>query len=58
MDQQIQGVLRAVLAAGGGWLVGHGYIDNEMAANLAGAALTLFAAGWSVYSKRQATPAA
>jgi len=52
---EVYGVARTVLAAGGGVLVGKGYIDSETAIALAGAVATIIAAVWSVKSKRKAT---
>lgn len=49
---EIQGVVRTILAAVGGVLVGKGYIDSETAVSLAGAIATIVAAIWSVRSKR------
>ncbi len=50
---EVYGVVRTVLAAVGGVLVGKGYIDSETAMSLAGAAATIAAAIWSVKSKRK-----
>lgn len=49
---EVQGVVRTVLAAIGGVFVGKGYIDSETAVSLAGALATIAAAVWSVRSKR------
>lgn len=49
---EIYGVVRTVLAALGGILVGKGIIDSETAIALAGAGATIAAAVWSVKSKR------
>lgn len=49
---EIYGVVRTILAAAGGVLVGKGYIDSETAVALAGAIATIAAAAWSVKSKR------
>ena len=54
MNSQITGVIRAILAAAGGWAVGKGYIDNGTATAVGGAIMTLGAAGWSIYSNSQA----
>ena len=53
MNDQITGVIRAVLAAVGGWAVGKGYIDNTTATTAGGAILTLGMAAWSVYTNSQ-----
>ena len=53
MDKdQIAGVVRALVAAGGGYFVGQGLIDAETAMTIGGAITTLCVAGWSVWSKR------
>jgi len=49
---EVYGIVRTVLAAVGGVLVGKGYIDSETAVSLAGALATVAAAVWSVRSKR------
>jgi hypothetical protein len=51
---EIYGVVRTILAAAGGVLVGKGYIDSETAVALAGAIATIAAAAWSIRSKRVA----
>lgn len=51
---EVYGVVRTILAAAGGVLVGKGYIDSETAVALAGAIATIAAAAWSVKSKRVA----
>ena len=55
---QIQGVVRAVLTALGGWMVGKGYFDQTAVNDLVGAVLVIGGAVWSVMHKRQqaATP--
>lgn len=50
---EVHGVVRTILAAVGGVLVGKGYIDSETAVSLAGALATVAAAIWSVKSKRK-----
>lgn len=53
MDKnEVYGVVRTVIAAIGGVLVGKGYIDSETAVAIAGAVATAAAAVWSVKSKR------
>lgn len=55
MDKnEVYGVVRTVIAAIGGVLVGKGYIDSETAVAIAGAVATVAAAVWSVKSKRNA----
>ncbi|MCF8472904.1 MAG: hypothetical protein K9G27_08955 [Sphingomonadaceae bacterium] len=46
------GVVRAVLAAGGGYLVARGMIDAGTLETVLGALGTLFVAGWSIWSKK------
>ena len=50
---EVYGVVRTVLAAVGGVLVGKGCIDSETAVSVAGALATVAAAVWSVKSKRK-----
>ena len=50
---EVYGVVRAVLAAIGGFVVARGWIDSETAVSLAGALATVAAAVWSVKSKRK-----
>ena len=53
MDKdQVGGVVRALVAAGGGYFVGQGLIDAETAMTIGGAVTTLVVAAWSVWSKR------
>jgi peptidoglycan hydrolase-like protein with peptidoglycan-binding domain len=49
---QITGVLRAILTAIGGYVVGKGIVDQTTATEIIGAVLTLVGAGWSIYSNR------
>ena len=51
---QIAGVVRAIVAALGGYFVGQGVTDAETVATVGGAAATLAAALWSIYAKRKA----
>ena len=53
MDK-VMGVARAVLAAGAGWRVGQGYIDQGMADQVVAAVIIIGTAIWSVVSKKQA----
>lgn len=48
----VWGIARAVLAAGSGYLVGTGLIDQAMASELIGAIGVIFTAAWSVWSKK------
>lgn len=56
--EQFAGIVRAIVAAVGGYLVGKGFADAETVAALAGAAATIGAAVWSVLSKKKAEPVA
>lgn len=50
--EQIAGVVRAIVAAAGGYFVGQGLIDAETVTTIGGAVATLAAAAWSIYAKR------
>ncbi len=50
--EQIWGIVRTILAAGGGYIVAKGYLDNATVTSIIGAIGTLFIAGWSVWSKK------
>lgn len=52
---ELYGVVRTILAAIGGVLVGKGYIDSETAVAVAGAGATVIVAVWSIRSKREVT---
>ena len=56
--EQVAGIVRAVIAAIGGYLVGKGFADVETIVAVGGAAATIAAAIWSVYSKRKVEPQA
>ena len=49
---QFAGIVRALFAAFGGYLVAKGLVDAETVATLAGVAATTGAAIWSFLSKR------
>lgn len=51
---QIAGVVRALVAAIGGYFVGQGLVDAETVTTIGGAVATLAVAGWSIYAKRKA----
>lgn len=51
---QVEGVVRALLAALGGMLVAQGLLDEGTWATISGAVLTLGTAAWSIYDKRRA----
>ena len=48
----VWGVVRAVLAAAGGYFVGAGVVDNATMNDIIGAIGIIFAAGWSIWSKK------
>ena len=50
---QFAGIVRAILAALGGYLVGQGMLDQTMAEQVGGALTVLATAGWSWFSKRK-----
>ena len=50
---QFAGLVRAIVAALGGYLVAKGLVDAETVATLAGVAATAGAAIWSYLSKKQ-----
>lgn len=50
--EQVGGIVRAILAAVGGYFVGRGLIDESTVATIAGAAATIITAAWSVWSKK------
>ena len=51
---QIAGIVRALAAALGGFLVGQGYLDDSTMQQLVGAVTTIGVAVWSVVAKRNA----
>ena len=55
---QVWGIVRTILAAGGGYIVAKGYVDNATLQSILGALGTLFVAGWSIWSNRSAKLAA
>ena len=52
--EEIAGIVRALAAALGGYLVGQGLVDSETAMSIGGAITTLAVAAWSIWSKRKA----
>lgn len=54
MDQsQVFGIVRTLLSAVGGYLVGKGVLDDATAVALSGALATVVAGIWSVWSKKR-----
>ena len=51
--EQFAGIVRAIVAAVGGYLVGKGLADAETAAAVSGAVATIAVAVWSVLSKKK-----
>jgi len=49
---QIGGIVRAIVSAIGGFLVGKGYLDSETALALTGAVVTIAVSVWSVWAKK------
>jgi len=49
---QVAGIVRAIAAALGGYFVGQGVIDADLANQVAGAAAVIASAIWSVAAKR------
>lgn len=50
--EQVAGVVRAVIAAIGGYFVGRGIVDQSTVSSVAGAAATIVTAVWSVWAKK------
>jgi hypothetical protein len=51
---EIGGIVRALVSALGGYLVGQGLVDSETAMTIGGSITTIVVAIWSIYSKRKA----
>jgi uncharacterized membrane protein len=51
--EQFAGIVRAIVAAVGGYLVGKGLADAETVAAVSGAVATIAVAVWSVLSKKK-----
>ena len=51
--EQVGGIVRALVAAAGGYFVGQGLIDAETMLTVGGAVTTLAVAVWSIYSKKK-----
>lgn len=54
--EQIAGIVRALVAAVGGYLVGKGLVDSETVVAVSGALATLATAVWSVAAKKKVLP--
>lgn len=53
---QAEGLVRAVLAYGGGWLTAKGYVTSEQWLAVLGAVPAVVAAVWSFRSKKAVHP--
>ena len=53
-SNELGGIVRAVVAGVGGYLVGKGYVDQATVEQVAGALGVLAVAVWSVVQKRRA----
>ena len=51
-QEQIAGIVRAIVAAVGGYLVGKGFVDAANMEIIAGSLATLGVAVWSVWAKK------
>lgn len=51
-QDQFGGIVRAILAAIGGYLVGKGVVDAETATTITGAIATIAVTAWSVWTNR------
>lgn len=54
-SEQITGVVRAILAAIGGYVIAKGWVDAANFETIAGAVVTSVVAGWSIFAKRPAS---
>ncbi len=54
--EMILGVLRALLAAGGGYFVGKGVLDEATSQEIIGAVMTIATAVWSILAKSDKFP--
>ena len=52
--EQIWGLVRTVLAAGGGWAVAKGYVTDELLTAVLGGVGTIFMGAWSFWAKKPA----
>lgn len=50
--EQIGGIVRALIAAVGGYAIGKGWADAELVATIGGAGAAIAAGAWSYMSKR------
>jgi hypothetical protein len=52
---QVGGIVRAILAAIGGYFVGKGLVDSATMTTIVGAAATIAAAVWSAWTNKPGT---
>ena len=52
-QDQVGGIVRALVAAAGGYFVGQGLIDAETMLTVGGAITTIAVAVWSIYVKKK-----
>lgn len=50
--EQVWGIVRTILAAGGGYIVAKGIVDDATLQAILGGLGTIFVAGWSWYVKK------
>lgn len=53
-SEEIGGIVRAIVAAIGGYFVGTGVVDANTATTIGGAVATIAVAVWSVWQKKKA----
>ena len=52
-QDQVGGIVRALVSAAGGYFVGQGLVDAQTMMTVGGAVTTLVVAVWSIYSKKK-----
>ncbi len=50
MSKKIQGIIRHILTAGAGWLIGKGYVDESTAMEIVGGILGIVGVAWSYFA--------
>jgi len=58
MNAYFASLLRHVLTAAGGYLVGKGLVSSDQAGELVGAAVTASGVAWSIYNNKKNVDAA
>jgi len=51
--EQIWGIIRTILAAGGGWIAAKGWVDAATLEQVLGAVGVLFVTAWSIIAKKK-----